>query len=147
MTGEFLRHLPSWCQLDVEDDEMPPEPEKTIVSQLLRRGDAGDSMNQSFVSAAVLQANESGALVRVLRDGEMKYVRSRRMPSMGFDPIMNVSELVSERDQLLQRIAYAPIPSRDRGGISSFNGTPITLLNATGRSGRHRLNCISLDNL
>lgn len=126
---------------------MPPEPEKTLVRQLLQRGDAGDAMNQSFVSAAVLQANESGALVRVLRNGEMKYVRSRRMPSMGFDPIMNDSELLSERDLLLQRVAHIPIPSRDRGGISSFSGTPINLLSDIGRPGRHRLNCISLDNL
>ena len=147
MTNEFVRHLPGWCQLDVEDDETPPEPEKSIVSQLLQRGDAGDSMHQSFVSAAVLQANESGALVRVLRNGEMKYVRSRRMPSMGFDPIMNASELLSERDLLLQRVTHAAIPSRDRGGISSFNGTPFILLNENRRPGRHRLNCISLDDL
>jgi hypothetical protein len=147
MTGEFVRHLPCWCQLDVEDDEMPPEPEKTIVSHLLQRGDAGDSMTQSFVSAAVLQANESGALVRVLRGGEMKYVRSRRMPSMGFDPIMNVSELLSERDLLLQRVAHTAIPARGRGGISSFNGTPFVISNEAGRPGRHRLNCISLDNM
>ena len=54
------------------------------------------------LSAAVLQANESGALVRVLQDGRMKYVRSRRMPSMGFDPILNMSQLMTERERLLQ---------------------------------------------
>ena len=78
-------YLPSWCQINVEDDEMPPAPNETVVTQLLKNGEAGDEMNQNYVSAAVLQANESGALVRVLQDGKMKYVRSRRMPSMGFE--------------------------------------------------------------
>ena len=119
MTWKFLIHLPKWCQIDVEDDEIPPEPEKTMISHLLQQGEGGDLMRQQFVSAAVLQANEAGALVRVLRDGEMKYVRSRRMPSMGFDPILNVSELLSERDRLLQRVAY--IPPRDRTGTISFD--------------------------
>ncbi|KAL3802939.1 hypothetical protein ACHAW5_008415 [Stephanodiscus triporus] len=78
MTWKFFVHLPSWCQINVDDDEMPPEPDKTIVTQLLQKGNIGDSMKQHLVSAAVLQANESGALVRVLQDGRMKYVRSRR---------------------------------------------------------------------
>ena len=150
MTWKFFSHLPSWCQIDVEDDEMPPEPEETIVTQLLQRGDAGDEMKQDFVSAAVIQANESGALVRVLQDGRMKYVRSRRMPSMGFDPIMNVSELMSERDRLLQHVTYAANPSRDRGGLNSFDDTLMDTFNAPDRlrassSRRQRLNFLSFD--
>jgi hypothetical protein len=129
--------------------QITPEPEKTIVTQLLQKGNAGDSMRQHFVSAAVLQANESGALVRVLQDGKMKYVRSRRMPSMGFDPIMNVSELISERDRLLQHVTYAAHPSRDRGGVSSFDGTLLDAPNECDRlntsSGRRRLNFLSFD--
>ena len=106
-------------------------------------------MRQDFVSAAVLQANESGALVRVLQDGRMKYVRSRRMRSMGFDPVMNVAELISERDRLLQHVTYAAHPSRDRGGVSSFD---CTLLDTSNESdhlhanlGRRRLNFLSFD--
>jgi hypothetical protein len=121
LTWKFFTHLPQWCQIDVEDDEMPPAPNETILTQLLQKGLAGDEMKQNYVSAAVLQANESGALVRVLQDGKMKYVRSRRMPSMGFDPIMNMSQLMSERERLLQHVTYAAHPSRDRGGILSFD--------------------------
>lgn len=140
--------LPSWCQIDVDDDEMPPAPEKTIVTRLLEKGEVGDSMKQDFVSAAVLQANESGALVRVLQDGRMKYVRSRRMPSMGFDPIMNVSQLMSERDRLLQHVAYAADPSRDRGGMSSFDDIVDTFNEPTRlrpSNGRRKLNFMSFD--
>jgi len=72
-----------------------------------------------------LQANESGALVRVLQDGRMKYVRSRRMPSMGFDPILNMSQLMTERERLLQHVAYAANPFRPR--LSSFNDADIDL--------------------
>lgn len=85
MTFKFFAYLPGWCQINVEDDELPPAPEDAIVTRLLETGDARDEMTQNFVSAAVLQANESGALVRVRQDGRMKYVRSRRMPSMGFE--------------------------------------------------------------
>ena len=149
MTWKFFIFLPKWCQIDVEDDEIPPEPEETIVTRLLQKGEARDEINQDFVSAAVLQANESGALVRVLRDGKMKYVRSRRMPSMGFDPIMNTSELTSERDRLLQSVAYAA-PVRDRGGINSFDDTlSDSFSNETNRSRassrRNRLNFLSFD--
>ena len=126
MSTKFFAYLPSWCQIDVEDDEMPPEPEETIVTRLLQGGNAGDELNQNYVSAAILQANESGALVRVLQDGRMKYVRSRRMPSMGFDPILNVSELMSERDRLLQHVTYSANPTRDRGGMNSFDDVLMT---------------------
>jgi hypothetical protein len=149
MTWKFFVHLPSWCQINVDDDEMPPEPDKTIVTQLLQKGNIGDSMKQHLVSAAVLQANESGALVRVLQDGRMKYVRSRRMQSMGFDPIMNVAELISERDRLLQHVTYAARLSRDRGGVNSFDGTILDTSNESDRlpasSGRRRLNFLSFD--
>lgn len=147
LTWKFFVHLPGWCQIDVEDDEMPPEPQETIVTSLLQKGQAGDEMRQNFVSAAVLQANESGALVRVLQDGKMKYVRSRRMPSMGFDPIMNVSELMSERDRLLQHVTYAANPDMPR--MSSFDDTLMETFNEPDRlrasSGRHRLNFMSFD--
>ena len=149
MTWKFFVYLPSWCQINVDDDEMPPEPDKTIVTQLLQKGNIGDSMKQHLVSAAVLQANESGALVRVLQDGRMKYVRSRRMQSMGFDPIMNVAELISERDRLLQHVTYAARLSRDRGGVNSFDGTILDTSNESDRlpasSGRRRLNFLSFD--
>jgi len=148
MTWKFFTHLPGWCQIDVEDDEMPPAPDETIITRLLQKGEVGDEMKQNFVSAAVLQANESGALVRVLQDGKMKYVRSRRTFSMGFDPIMNVSELMSERDRLLQHVTYAADPSRDRGGMSSFDGVLETFHEADllrPSSGRRKLNFMSFD--
>eukprot|EP00804_Cyclotella_cryptica_P014102 CCRYP_005559-RC/>CCRYP_005559-RC protein AED:0.33 eAED:0.33 QI:0/0.66/0.57/1/0.83/0.85/7/1098/978 len=122
LTWRFFEYLPYWCQIDVDDDEIPPEPEETILTKLLEKGDAKDEMNQDYVSAAVLQANESGALVRVLRDGKMKYMRSRRMPSMGFDPIMSSSQLLDERERLLQHLAYAS-SLQDRGGTNSFDDT------------------------
>jgi len=144
MTWKFCVHLPNWCHLNVEHDELPPEPEHTLVTKLLQDGSAGDSMKQNFVSAAVLQANESGALARVLnKDGRMKYVRSRRMQSIGFDPIMNVAEFISERDRLLQHVTYSANPSRDRGGIISFDGTLMDTNSHT--SGRRGLNFLSFD--
>ena len=115
------------------------------------------SVNQNFVSAAVLQANESGALVRVLQDGRMKYVRSRRMPSMGFDPLLNVSELMSERERLLQNVKYkAVVTGRDRGGLMSFDANYATPIRESEESSgvspregsggpRRRLNFLSFD--
>ena len=123
MTWRFIEHLPKWCRIDTEDDEIPPEPEETMLTKLLEKGDAKDILKSDYVSAAVLQANESGALVRVFRDGRMKYMRSRRMPSMGFDPIMSTSQLLNERERLLQHVKYeASLPDRERG-TNSFDDT------------------------
>ena len=82
---EIVHVPPERVPIDVGDDKVPPEPEETIVTRLLEKGKAGDEMKQNFVSAAVLQANESEALLQVLQDGKIKYVRSPRMPSMGFE--------------------------------------------------------------
>ena len=46
MTWKFCVHLPNWCHLNVEHDELPPEPEHTLVTKLLQDGSAGDSMKQ-----------------------------------------------------------------------------------------------------
>lgn len=150
MTLLPLISLPVWCELDVEDDEIPPEPDDTEITRLLQKGEARDAMNQDYVSAAVLQANESGALVRVLRDGKMKYVRSRRMPSMGFDLVMNTSELMSERERLLSSVKYAADPdtmntrgsSFDENMSSSFIHNP-NAMRASSR--RNRMNFLSFD--
>ena len=67
---------------------------------------------------------------------------------MGFDPILNVSELMSERDRLIQHISYAANPSRDRGGLASFDDTLRDFqepdrLRASSR--RNKLNFMSFD--
>ena len=68
---------------------------------------------------------------------------------MGFDPIMNVAELISERDRLLQHVTYAARLSRDRGGVNSFDGTILDTSNESDRlpasSGWRRLNFLIFD--
>ena len=73
ITIKFILYLPSWVFIDVDDEEEPPAPNETLVGELI---DTGETMAQKFVSPAVLQANETGALVRV---GRNRYVRTRRL--------------------------------------------------------------------
>ena len=154
MTWKFVRHLPTWCSITIDDDEIPPEPEDTILTKLLENGNAKDEITQDYVSAAVIQANESGALMRVLRDGKMKYVRSRRMPSMGFDPIMSSSQLLNERERLLQHVKYEASLRDREGGTNSFDDTLSSFYErttsrassiSTQSSGRNRRNFMSFD--
>jgi hypothetical protein len=152
MTWKFISHLPTWCRIDTDDDEIPPEPEDTILTKLLEKGDAKDEIIQDYVSAAVLQANESGALVRVLRDGRMKYMRSRRMPSIGFDPIMSTSQLLNERERLLQHVKHeASLRDRERGTnsfddtLSSFYESSRQSLSSSSSFRRNRRNFMSFD--
>ena len=49
MSTKFFMYLPGWCQINVEDDELPPEPDETLVTRLLQEGNAGDEMKQHFV--------------------------------------------------------------------------------------------------
>eukprot|EP00539_Tryblionella_compressa_P010891 CAMPEP_0178789198 /NCGR_PEP_ID=MMETSP0745-20121128/6774_1 /TAXON_ID=913974 /ORGANISM="Nitzschia punctata, Strain CCMP561" /LENGTH=220 /DNA_ID=CAMNT_0020447127 /DNA_START=361 /DNA_END=1020 /DNA_ORIENTATION=+ len=101
--GKFLLKLPEWTSPDLSDEEEPPAPYDTLLS----RQDmvtAGDALTQPFVSPAILQANETGALVltRSPRDGTLRYVRTRRIRALGFEPTMNWSEMQEEREVLLE---------------------------------------------
>jgi hypothetical protein len=67
---------------------------------------SGDAVFQSFVSPAILQANETGALV-LTRDaqGNRSYRRTRRTTALGFEPIMDVVKLEHERLLLLEWVS------------------------------------------
>lgn len=89
-----------------------PKPSNTIMSEMLL--DAREIIDQPFVSPAVLQANETGSLIRVRRGTEDyrrhgPYVRTRHVASFGFDPTLSVDELREERARLLDWVArHAP---------------------------------------
>jgi hypothetical protein len=76
---------------------------------------SGDAVFQSFVSPAILQANETGALV-LIRDaqGHRAYRRTRKTTSLGFEPIMNVIEFEHERSLLLEWVGTNAPRRRNR---------------------------------
>jgi hypothetical protein len=115
ITARFFFALPQWTNIDIDDEEEPPAPYETVMS----RKDmvtAGEIMRQPFVSPAVLQANETGALIltRNSADGNVRYVRTRRIPSLGFEPTMKWSEMHSEREVLLDYVGTHPSRRRHR---------------------------------
>mmetsp|Transcript_9016 Transcript_9016/g.13966 ORF Transcript_9016/g.13966 Transcript_9016/m.13966 type:complete len:296 (-) Transcript_9016:88-975(-) len=114
ITTNFFYKLPSWTQVDVADEEEPPAPYETAIKDVIA---TGETMRQPFVSPAVLQANETGALVLVPRagpDGRGRYVRTRRITALGFEPTMNWYEMNVERDVLLDWVAQNPPRQRTR---------------------------------
>lgn len=110
----FFYHLPSWTNIDVADEEEPPAPFETEINKA-DAITAGDAFKQDFVSPAVLQANETGQLV-VVAEGRRghRYVRTRRLPALGFVPTMNWSEMTQERDVLLDWVGKNPPRRRKR---------------------------------
>jgi hypothetical protein len=112
--GKFILCLPEWCSPDLSDEEEPPAPYDTLLS----RQDmitAGDFLSQPFVSPAILQANETGALILTRsRDGSLRYVRTRRIRALGFEPTMKWSEMQAERELLLEYAAKHPPRRRHR---------------------------------
>lgn len=115
ITAKFLYCLPEWTNLDLDDEDEPPAPYETIIS----RQDlvtTGETLRQPFVSPAVLQANETGALVlaRSNADGTLRYVRTRRLLALGFEPTMNWSEMQQEREVLLEWVGKHPPRRRHR---------------------------------
>jgi hypothetical protein len=113
--GKFICKLPDWTSPDLSDEEEPPAPYETFMS----REDmvtAGDALTQPFVSPAILQANETGALIlsRSTRDGTLRYVRTRRIRALGFEPTMNWSEMQAEREVLLEWARKHPARRRNR---------------------------------
>jgi len=117
ISAKFFYHLPSWVQVDVADEEEPPAPNETMVSYVLG---AGETLRQPFVSPVILQANETGVLVRRqtgTEDGRGMFVRTRRVTALGFEPTMNWSEMNEERELLLDWVAKNP-PRRRRHTLS-----------------------------
>jgi hypothetical protein len=102
IAGKFLWKLPEWTHIDTEGEIEPPAPYKTAMT-LSNMISTRETMVQSFVSPAVLQANETGALI-YSRDeqGNQQYVRSRKVTALGFEPMMNVIDMEREREVLLQ---------------------------------------------
>lgn len=115
VTGKFFYMLPTWTQIDVADEVEPPAPYETSLT-LQDVIATGETMRQPFVSPAVLQANETGALVMLPRgaDGRNRYIRTRRLPALGFEPTMNWSELNRERELLLDWVGKNPPRRRKR---------------------------------
>jgi hypothetical protein len=136
ITAKFLYCLPRWTNLDLDDEEEPPAPYETLMS-LQDMVTAGETFRQPFVSPAVLQANETGALVlaRSRTDGRLRYVRTRRLLALGFEPTMNWSEMQQEREVLLEYVGKNPPRRRHRTlsvpGIAFGYGSSI----GTGNSG------------
>jgi len=110
----FMYHLPKWTHFHVEDEVEPPAPNETAMT-LSNMIATGDIMVQPFVSPAVLQANETGALVltRTL-DGQQRFVRTRQVTALGFEPIMDIISLERERELLLEYVSKHPPRRRNR---------------------------------
>lgn len=123
----FLCSLPKWTHLDVQDEIEPPEPYETSMS-LTNMISAGETLIQPFVSPAILQANETGILYLSYDDqGSLRYKRTRRFPSLGFEHKMNPTEFDREREYLQ---AWArKNPPRRRSRSLSVPGIDFTYAN------------------
>jgi hypothetical protein len=118
-TYMYVRRLPQWTKLDRAGEEEPPAPEDTFVHEMLDGRGAHELFDQPFMSPAVLQANEAGALIRVRRGTEDfrihgPYVRTRKVTALGFDPTMDDDELRRERAELLDWVAKNAPRTRNR---------------------------------
>lgn len=129
ITTKFLNQLPRWVDIDVSDEDEPPAPYETTMT-LQNVISTGETLVQPFVSPAVLQANETGMLMMVRRgeDGSrQKFVRTRKVAALGFEPIMSWSEMERERNLLIEWVGKH-IPRRRHRNLSvpgiNFNGSP-----------------------
>jgi len=117
ITARFMYNLPAWTLPNLEAEIEPPAPNATIVSDVLMTGDA---IRQPFVSPTVLQANETGVLMRVRRDNagfatKGRYIRTLMVSSLGFEPKLDPSTVESEREELLNWVAkHPPRPRHNR---------------------------------
>lgn len=106
-TVKYIKRIPQWTKLDLTGEEELPAPSQTIIHGIMEDMDTHETLKQSFVSPAVLEANEAGVLVRVRRGTEDyrmhgPFARTRKVPSLGFDLIMDEMELQQERARLLE---------------------------------------------
>ena len=113
ITARFFYNLPSWTNIDIEDEEEPPAPFETTMT-LNNAIATGEALVQPFVSPAVLQANETGVLIMVRANGAQKYVRTRKIPALGFEPTMDLDEMERERELLMEWVGKHPPRRRQR---------------------------------
>lgn len=128
-TVKYVLRIPEWTRPDLTGEEEPPAHSQTIVDEIMDGTGAHETMLQPFVSPAVLEANETGVLIRVRRGTEEyrrygPYVRTRNVSSLGFDPILSQLELREERARLLDWVARNAPRKRNRTmsvpGVSHF---------------------------
>lgn len=117
LSYKALVRLPLWTNISITGEDEPPNPSETIMSEMLK--DAHEVLDQPFVSPAVLQANETGTLIRVRRGTEEyrrhgPYIRTRHVASFGFDPTLSLDELRDERARLFDWVARNAPRTRNR---------------------------------
>ena len=114
VTAKYAASLPAWTHIETEDEIEPPAPYETSMSAS-KLISTGETLFQPFVSPAILQANETGALVLTRnREGNQVYRRTRQVTALGFEPIMSAIELDVERELLLDWVGKHPPRRRHR---------------------------------
>jgi hypothetical protein len=128
-TCKCVRRLPKQTKMDavyfMDDNDNHQDDAasccETIVQDLLHEnpGATGECLIQTFTSPAVLQANETGTLIRVRRgtqdyETHGPYIRTRHVTSLGFDLTMTQEELRHERAEMLDRVAKKAPRTRNK---------------------------------
>jgi hypothetical protein len=95
----YLAFLPTWVDVDTRDELEPPAPNETSICNSVTYG---ESLIQPYVSPTILQANETGILVMAYdyQNGWYDLVRTRRIPALGFEPMMGKRAFHRERNAL-----------------------------------------------
>ena len=88
----YLAFLPSWVDVDTRDELEPPPPNETSMCNSVTYG---ESLIQPYVSPTILQANETGILIV-----SWDLMRTRRIPTFGFEPMMSRRAFNRERNAL-----------------------------------------------
>ena len=96
----YLVFLPKWTiDIGTKHGEEPPPPNETTMCEYVTYGEA---LIQPYISPAILQANETGILI-IARDSESNnfyFVRTRKVPALGFEPMMSKRNLARESEIL-----------------------------------------------
>jgi len=100
VSTRYLSNLRYWIWH--EEEEEPPAPNETSMIHLLT---IGDDFISSYISPAILQANETGILYKT--DGTV-YRRTKRISALGFIPTLTSSEMMLEHQFLLDYFAKHP---------------------------------------
>mmetsp|Transcript_19164 Transcript_19164/g.39503 ORF Transcript_19164/g.39503 Transcript_19164/m.39503 type:complete len:1319 (-) Transcript_19164:1318-5274(-) len=112
----YLAFLPFWTvEIHRENEEEPPSPHETSICDVITFGEA---LIQPYVSPAILQANETGILITAhdSRKNKCYLVRTRKIPALGFEPMMDLRKFARERDALKIYIGQPNIQEVDEDG-------------------------------